>query len=58
MKTYKFKLYQAKKNKHLSDRLEIAGSIWNHCIALHRRYYKLTGKGLNAYAFKLLPVSL
>ncbi|MFN8487268.1 MAG: hypothetical protein U0350_06720 [Caldilineaceae bacterium] len=50
MKTYKFKLYQAKKNKHLSERIEIAGRIWNHCVALHRRYYKLTGKSLNAYA--------
>ena len=50
MKTYKFKLYQSKKNKRLSDRLELAGSIWNHCVALHRRYYKLTGKSLKAYA--------
>ena len=58
MKTYKFKLYQSKKNKRLSDRLELAGSIWNHCVALHRRYYKLTGKSLKAYAFKPLPVNL
>jgi putative transposase len=50
MKTYKFKLYQSKKNKHLNQRIDIAGLIYNHCIALHRRFYKLTGKSLNAYA--------
>ncbi len=50
MKTYKFKLYQAKKNKHLHQRINISGIIWNHCIALHKRYYKLTGKSVNAYA--------
>ncbi|MCX6045881.1 MAG: RNA-guided endonuclease TnpB family protein [Chloroflexi bacterium] len=49
MRTYKFKLYCQKKNKHLHQQIDIAGLIYNHCIALHRRYYKLTGKGLNAY---------
>ena len=49
MKTYKFKLYQAKKNKHLHQQIDISGIIWNHSIALHRRYYKLTGKSLNKY---------
>ena len=50
VKTYKFKLYQSKKNKHLHQRVDIAGLIYNHCIALHRRYYKLTGNSLNMYA--------
>jgi putative transposase len=50
VKTYKFKLYRSKKNKHLHQQINIAGLIYNHCIALHRRYYKLTGKNLNAYA--------
>jgi transposase len=48
-KTYKFKLYRSKKNRCLDRQLEIAGCIYNHCIALHRRYYRLTGKHLNAY---------
>ncbi len=50
IKTYKIKLYQAKKNKYLHRQIDIAGLIYNHCIALHRRYYQLTGKGLNQYA--------
>lgn len=50
MRTYKYKLYRSKKNKHLHDQINISGVIWNHCIALHKRYYKLTGKMLNRYA--------
>lgn len=50
VKTYKFKLYRQKKNKALHQQINISGLIYNHCIALHRRYYKLTGKCLNKFA--------
>ena len=49
MLAYKFKLYQSDKNRILDSRIDIAGIIYNHCIALHRRYYRLTGKSLNVY---------
>ncbi|MEZ4734947.1 MAG: RNA-guided endonuclease TnpB family protein [Caldilineaceae bacterium] len=49
IKTYKFKLYRQKKNKLLHQQIDIAGLIYNHCIALHRRYYALTGKSLNKF---------
>ena len=49
MKTYKFKLYSSKRNKKLHRQINIAGSIYNHCIALHRRYYRLFKKYLNVY---------
>jgi len=52
MKALKFKLYQSKKNVHLHHQIDISGIIWNHCIALHRRYYKLTGKYINVYAMQ------
>ena len=48
IKTYKFKLYKNKKNKHLDDGINIATSIWNYCIAMHRRYYRLYEKHLSA----------
>ncbi len=48
IKTYKFKLYKNKKNRHLDDGINIAASIWNYCIAMHRRYYRLYGKHLSA----------
>lgn len=49
VRTYKFKLYRSQKNKHLNRRIDIAGQIWNHALAIHRRYYKLTGKSLSKY---------
>lgn len=49
VKTYKFKLYRQKKNKYLHQQINIAGLIYNHCIALHRKYYRLTGKSLNKF---------
>lgn len=48
--TYKYRLYQSKRDRHLHDTITLAGRAWNHCIALHKRYYKLTGKHLNPYA--------
>lgn len=50
MKTYKFKLYQHKRNRYLERQINLAGIIYNHCIALHKRYYRLYGKSLNVYA--------
>lgn len=52
MKAYKFKLYQSKRNKYLKRQIEIAAKIYNHCIALHKRYYRLFGKSLNYYELK------
>ena len=49
MKTYKLKLYHSKKNKKLSHQLWVASKVYNHCIALHRRYWHLYHKSLNKY---------
>jgi putative transposase len=49
MKTFKFKLYQSKKNKRLERQVRISAAIYNHCIALHKRYYRLHGKSLNMF---------
>ena len=47
MKTYKFKLYQHKRNRHLHRTINAASSIYNHSIALHKRYFRMFGKHLN-----------
>ena len=47
--TYKYKLYQSKKTKHLDELINIACGIYNHCISLHKRYYKLYHKSLNKF---------
>ena len=43
-KTLKYRMYNSKRNKHLVNQIDISGIIWNHMIALQRKYYRLTGK--------------
>ena len=47
VKTYKFKLYNSKKNRKLQHQLWIASKIYNHCIALHKRYWHLFHRSLS-----------
>ena len=49
IRTYKYKLYKTKKTKHLHSVINISGIIYNHCIALHKRYYRLNKKHLNKF---------
>ena len=56
--TYKYKLYNDKKNRHLDTAIDIAAEIWNHCIALHRRYYRMYGKFLSANRLKVYLAKL
>ena len=39
-KTFLYKLYTSKRNGRLHQQINIGGVIHNHCIALHRRYYR------------------
>lgn len=52
VKTYKFKLYRSKKNKYLDRGINTAASVWNYCVVIHRRYYRLYGKHLSANKLK------
>ena len=49
LKTYKYKLYNRDALTYLDNILVVAGRIYNHCIALHRRYYGIYHKMLNKY---------
>ena len=49
IKTFKYKLYNSKNNKHLSTQIDIACWVYNHCVSLHKRYYKLYHKHLNKF---------
>jgi putative transposase len=48
-RTFKYRLYHNSRNKRLSQRIDIAGIIWNHMVALQRRYYRLTGRYISRY---------
>ena len=52
VKTFKFKLFRAKRNKKLHRQINACGMAYNHCIALHKRYWKLYHKSLNLYALQ------
>ena len=48
--TYRFKLYKSRRKMgYLNFLLGIACFIYNHCIALQRRYYRLFGKTVHKY---------
>ena len=47
MKTLKFKLYNHKRNRYLKRSINAAGVIYNHCIAFHKRYYRMWNKHLS-----------
>ena len=47
MNSLKFKLYEHKRNRHLKRMINACGVIYNHCIALHKRYYRMWSKHLN-----------
>src|SRR5690606_25679084 len=52
-RTFKYRLYHCqKKDKLLHDALNIAGIIWNHCLALQKRYFRLFGKHLSEARLK------
>ena len=51
-KTFMYKLYRSKRNKRLHQQINIGGIIHNHCIALHRRYYRIYKKHLATHHLK------
>lgn len=48
----KYKLYRADRNRRLNRQRMVAGQIWNHCIALHKRYYRRFGRHLGQNRLK------
>lgn len=51
-KTLTYKLYRSKRNKRLHHQINIGGVIHNHCIALHKRYYRRYGQYLKPNQLK------
>lgn len=43
-------MYTKAKDGRLGNQIDRFGTVYNHCIALHRRFYKLTGRSLSYYA--------
>ena len=49
IKSYKYKLYNSKKNNVLISNIELYSEVYNHCVALYNRFYKIFGKNINKY---------
>ena len=49
MKTYKFKMYSNHGNRELHKTIDGHASVWNHCVALQRRYYSIYGKCISKF---------
>ena len=49
MKTYKFKMYSNHGNRELHKSIDGHAHVWNHCVALQRRYYALYGKYISKF---------
>ena len=51
-KMYKYRLYRNdKRDKALRHKLFVSSLIWNHFIALQRRYFRLTGNYMRDRVF-------
>ena len=48
-RAYKFRIYNSKKNRKLEQLLGVACSVYNHCIALQKRYFRLFKKNVMAF---------
>ena len=49
MKTYKFKMYHNHGNHELHKTINGHAQVWNHCVALQRRYYAIFGKYISKF---------
>src|SRR5574343_30134 len=53
IRSYKYKLYNnLRKNAILVRYIELYSEVYNHCVALHNRYYKIYKKFLNKYVLQ------
>ncbi len=52
-KAYKYRLYRNNKmDGSIHHQINVAGMIWNHALALQKRYYKLTGKYISLHTMQ------
>ena len=52
MIAYKYKLYTTKQTKHLDAMLREASWVWNHALALQKRYYRMYKKYIDVVRLK------
>ena len=49
IRSYKYKLYRSEKNDVLRKDIELYSEVYNHCVALYNRFYKIYKKHIGKY---------
>jgi len=49
IRSYKYKLYNSSRNEVLVNDIELYSEVYNHCVALYNRFYKLYKAQLGKY---------
>lgn len=52
MITYEYSIYHSERNKYLDQMLGEAAFVWNHALALQKRYYSLFGRYADIFRMK------
>ena len=52
MITYEYKIYNSDRNRYLDGMLREAAFVWNHALALQKRYYALCGRYVDIFRMK------
>ena len=52
MIAYKYKLYRSKQTRHLDAMLREAAWVWNHALALQKRYYRMYHRYIDVVRLK------
>ena len=52
MITYEYKIYNSDRNRYLDRMLGEAAFVWNHALALQKRYYSLFGSYVDIFRMK------
>ena len=49
IRSYKYKLYRSERNDVLTRNIELYSEVYNHCVALYNRFYRIYGKHIGKY---------
>ena len=52
LRSYRYKLYRSDKNDVLLKDIEKYSEVYNWCVALYKRYYRIYKKNINKYALQ------
>ncbi len=49
IKSFKYRMYTSRNDKTLHNMIDIASDVWNYCVTVQQRYYRLFGKTIGRF---------